>query len=81
MQYKYFYTKRRMSLFVFSCVVSVGTLLLYNIPFFSYVATNHNGGLAERLWLLASVAVVMLTVNLCVTYMLMLLLRMVGRIP
>lgn len=80
MQYKYFYTKRRMSLFVFSCVVSVGTLLLYNIPFFSYVATNHNGGLAERLWLLASVAVVMLTVNLCVTYMLMLLLRMVGRI-
>ena len=30
------------SLFAFSCVVSLATLLLYNIPFFNYVADNTN---------------------------------------
>ena len=35
---------RPVSLFAFSCVVSVGTLLLYNIPFFQYVADNTNAG-------------------------------------
>ena len=26
----------RLSLFTFSCIVSIGTLLLYNLPFFQF---------------------------------------------
>jgi lipid A ethanolaminephosphotransferase len=33
---------RPISLFAFSCIISLGTLLLYNIPFFNYVAENSN---------------------------------------
>ena len=69
-----------MSLLVFSCVVSVATLLLYNIPFFRYVAGHTNEGAGGRLWLLASLVVVMLAVNFMMTYLLMFLLRRVGRL-
>ena len=70
----------RISLFAFSCIVSIGTLLLYNIPFFNYVAQNSNETLWGKLFLIASLTVVMLAVNFMMTYLATWLLRMVGRI-
>ena len=72
--------KRPISLFAFSCIVSFATLLLYNIPFFSYVADNHNDSFTGRLFLLVSIAVIMLVLNFVMTCVVMFLLRMVGRI-
>ena len=71
---------RPISLFVFSCIVSIGTLLFYNIPFFNYVTNNSNESLGGRIFLLASLVVIMLALNFMMTYLVMYLLRMVGRI-
>ena len=71
---------RPISLFAFSCIVSIGTLLLYNIPFFRYVADNSHESTAGRLFLLASLAVIMLALHFMTTSLLMFLLRKVGRI-
>ena len=70
----------RLSLFVFSCIVSVFTLLCYNIPFFSYVADNSNASVGGRIFLLASLVVIMLALNFMMTYLVMFLTRIVGRI-
>ena len=72
--------RKPISLFTFSCIVSIGTLLLYNLPFFKYVANNTNENLGRQIFLLASLVVVMLAVNFMMTYLAMFLLRMVGRI-
>jgi len=72
--------KRSISLFAFSCIVSLGTLLLYNIPFFSYVAENSNANVGGRIFLLSSLVVIMLVLNFMMTYLVMYILRMVGRI-
>ncbi len=71
---------RPISLFTFSCIVSVWTLLVYNIPFFDYVANNSNESAAGKAFLMASLVVVMLLINFMMTYLVMFLLRMVGRI-
>ena len=71
---------KKISLFAFSCIVSVGTLLLYNLPFFNYVAQNTNGSAGGKLFLMASLVVVMLALNFMMAYLTMWLLRMVGRI-
>ena len=42
--------RRPVSLFTFSALVSIGTLLLYNIPFFSYVADNSRKALCAFCW-------------------------------
>ena len=72
--------KRPISLFAFSCIVSIGTLLLYNIPFFNYVANNTNENIGGRIFLLASLAIIMLALNFMMTYLVMFLMRVVGRI-
>ena len=71
---------KRISLLAFSCIVSLATLLLYNIPFFSYVATNSNEGIAGKVLLVTSLVVVMLALNFMMTYLTMFLLRRVGRV-
>ena len=71
---------KKISLFLFSCLVSIGTLLLYNIPFFNYVADNSNESAGGRLLLLASLVVVMLSLNFMLTYLTLFLLRKVGRV-
>ena len=71
---------RPITLFTFSCIVTIGTLLLYNIPFFSYVADNTNENIGGQIFLLASLAVVMLAVNFMMACLVMFLMRMVGRI-
>lgn len=68
------------SLFVFSCIVSIGTLLLYNIPFFNFVYNNTNEELGDKLFLMASLVLIMLALNFMMTYLVMFLLRIVGRI-
>ena len=68
------------SLFAFSCIVSIGTLLLYNIPFFNYIAHNTDETAAGRIFLLASLVVVMLALNFMMAYLTMWVLRTVGRI-
>ena len=72
--------RKPISLFTFSCIVSIGTLLLYNIPFFNYVASNSGENTGEKIFLLASLVIVMLSVNFMMTYLVMYLLRKVGRI-
>ena len=71
---------RSISLFAFSCIVSIGTLLLYNIPFFNYVAANSGESTGGRIFLLASLVVIMLVVNFMMTYLAMFLMRVVGRV-
>lgn len=71
---------KQLSLFTFSCIVSIGTLLLYNLPFFSYAATHSQESVAGKVWLLASLTVIMLALHFMLTYLLVYLLRMVGRV-
>ncbi len=71
---------RPVSLFTFSCIVSIGTLVLYNIPFFRFVVDNSNASAAGLVWLMVSLVVIMLAVNLMMTYLAMFCLRVVGRI-
>ena len=72
--------RKSISLFTFSCIVSIFTLLLYNIPFFSYVADNTNEDVAGKIFLLTSLVVIMLMFNFMMTYLVMFLMRIVGRI-
>lgn len=72
--------KKPISLFAFSAIVSVATMLLYNIPFFNYVIGHTNQSTGIRLFLIASLVVVMLLVNFLMTYLVMYLMRLVGRI-
>ena len=68
------------SLFAFSCIVSIGTLLLYNIPFFNYVSQNTNESTGGIIFLQASLVIIMLALNFMLTYLSMWLLRIVARI-
>ncbi len=72
--------RKPISLFSFSCIVSIATLLLYNIPFFNFVVNNTNGTTGGRIFLLASLVVIMLVLNFMMTYLMMFLMRIVGRI-
>ena len=71
---------RPISLFTFSCIVSIGTLLLYNLPFFQFVIDNSEDGAVGKVWLIASLVIIMLAVNFMMTYLAMFCLRFVGRI-
>jgi len=72
--------RQPISLFAFSCIVSMGTLLLYNIPFFNYVADNTNEDTGGKIFLLASLVAIMLVLNFMMTYLAMYLMRIAGRI-
>ena len=72
--------RKPISLLTFSCIVSIGTLLFYNIPFFNYVADNSNESTGGKIFLLASLVVIMLALNFMMTYLVMFLTRIVGRI-
>ena len=71
---------RSISLFAFSCIVSIGTLLLYNLPFFNYVSQNTNESTGGIIFLQASLVIIMLALNFMLTYLAMWLLRIVARI-
>ena len=67
------------SLFAFSCIVSIGTLVLYNIPFFSYVVNNSNESTGGKVMLTASLVVLMVVLNFMMAYLVMFTMRTVGR--
>ena len=68
--------KKALSLFTFSCIVSIGTLLFYNLPFFQFVIDKSS----ESVWLVVSLVIIMLAVNFMMTCLAMFCLRIVGRI-
>ena len=72
--------RKPISLFAFSCIVSIGTLLLYNLPFFNYVVNNTHEDTFGKIFLTASLVVVMLVVNFMMTCLVMYFLRKAGRI-
>ena len=72
--------RKPISLFAFSCIVSIGTLLLYNIPFFHFVSNNTNETVGGKIFLLASLVFIMLVLNFMMTFLLIFLTRIVGRI-
>ena len=72
--------KRPISLFAFSCIASIGTLLFYNLPFFNYALNNINAGVGGKIWIMASLVILMLVINFMMTYLALFLLRIVGRI-
>ncbi|MBQ3658056.1 MAG: phosphoethanolamine--lipid A transferase EptA [Bacteroidales bacterium] len=74
------FLRKPLPLFKFSCVLSIGTMLLFNIPFFNYVADNIDETLGGKIFLLASLVVVMLALNFFATYLIMFLTRKVGRV-
>ena len=67
------------SLFAFSCIVSIGTLVLYNIPFFNYVVNNSNESTGGKIMLTASLVVLMVVLNFMMAYLVMFTMRTVGR--
>ena len=71
---------KQISLLTFSSIVSIGTLLLYNVPFFRYVDQHSDETMGGKLFLLASLVVIMLVLNFMMTYLVMWLLRVVGRV-
>ena len=71
---------RPVSLLTFSCIVSIGTLLLYNIPFFRFVVDNSNESPMGVAWLTASLVVIMLVLNFMMSCLTMFCLRLLGRI-
>ena len=71
---------KRISLFAFSSVISIGTLVLYNMPFFQYVACHTAEAVGGMLFLLASLVIIMLALNFMMTYLVMFLLKKVGRV-
>lgn len=71
---------KQISLFTFSCIVSIGTLLVYNLPFFHFVAANSQASAGGRIFLLASLVLIMLAINFMMTYLLMWVFRWVGRL-
>ena len=72
--------RRPVSLFTFSCIISIGTLLLYNIPFFQFVIDNSNESLLGVTWLTVSLVIIMLVLNFMMVCLAMFCLRIVGRI-
>ena len=71
---------RHISLFTFSCIASLWTMLVYNIPFFNYVADNTNESTGGRIFLIASLVVIMLALNFMMTCLVMFFMRIVGRL-
>ena len=68
------------ALSTFSCIVSIGTLLLYNTPFFRFVIGNSHESSLGVVWLTVSLAVIMLVLNFMMTCLTMFCMRMIGRI-
>ena len=71
---------KHLKLFTFSCIVSIGTLLLYNLPFFKFVIDNSNEGTVGVAWLTVSLVVIMLALNFMMACLTMFCLRRVGRV-
>ena len=72
--------KRPMPLIVFASIISIGTLVAFNIPFFQFVIDNSNESAIGVVWLVVSLVIIMFAANFMMTYLTMFCLRIVGRI-
>ncbi len=73
------FLKRPMPLTIFAAIMSCVNLLFHNIPFFSFVNENANSGGLTKLFFIFCLVIVMLALNFMVCYLLVYLLRYVGR--
>lgn len=72
--------KRKISLFTYSCIVSIINLVLFNIPFFKFAVSHNSLSGFPLLFLMGSLVVVMLALNFMMTYLAVYLLKLAGRI-
>lgn len=68
-----------MPLAIFAAIMSFVNLVFHNIPLFSFVNENANSGGFAKIIFLICLAIVMLALNFMVCYLLVFLLRYVGR--
>ena len=74
------FLKKEVTLFKFAAVVSVLNLLLYNIPFLEFVCEHADFSVASHWLLVASVCVLLITLNFFAFYLLVFLFRVVGKV-
>lgn len=74
------FLKKPMSLTLFAAIMSCINLIFHNIPFFSFVHENANTSGFSRFFFIACLVIVMLVLNFMVCYLLLFLLRYVGRV-
>lgn len=72
--------RRSLSLFTFSAIVSLLTLVLYNVPFFQFVISHAEMDALVKIFLIGTLVVVMLLLNFMLTYLLVYATRIVGRV-
>lgn len=72
--------RQPMSLTLFSAVMSLVNLVLYNIPFFSFISANYNVSVWIKMLFISTIVVVMLVLNFMICYLLIFLLRYFGRV-
>lgn len=64
----------------FAGIISLYTLLAFNIPLFQFAFSHLESSIVPKLLIIASLAVIMLAVNLMLTYLLVYLTRYVGKV-
>jgi len=72
--------KSKIRILYFSLAVSLFTLVAYNLPLFSFAWEKANMSMFSRCFLLGSLALVMVALNMMLTYLLVFLTRYVGRV-
>lgn len=74
------FLRKPISLWAFSGLMSLGNLIFFNIPFFSFVLEHSSHSFLTKSLLTASLVIVMLALNFMMCYLLVYFLRYVGRI-
>lgn len=74
------FLKEKMPLYRFSLIMSAVTLVLYNIPFFRFVVSQSELPWLGKAFFTLSLAVIMLALNFLVCYLLLFLMRYVGKV-
>lgn len=77
-QMKFF--NRKMKLTAFSAIITIYNLIAFNIPFFRFVAENVDTSAGNGVLIIASLAVLLLCLNFFACYLLVYLLRTVGKV-
>jgi len=72
--------RRKMPLLYYSLIVSLFTFVAFNLPVFGYAWENASMALPVKVFVVASLAVIMISLNMMLTYLLTYLTRYVGRV-
>lgn len=71
--------KEKIPLWLLTSLLSIFTLLAYNIPFFNYVSKNLDGGF-NAVWVISTLVVIMLAANYFFYYLILYAGRIVGKV-